>query len=174
MGQRRALLIANDRYVDEALSDLYAPREEARDLLSLLADPDIGAFDQPLLLENESKSSIERAMESMLRAAGPEDLVLLYFSGHGVRSSKRGRLHLAVSNTEVDRLSSTAVSASFVRELLDESDAASFVLLLDCCYSGAFEGQGLKTTDDLAIDGELKTGYGRYVITATNSVERAD
>ncbi|MFF3854195.1 type VII secretion protein EccCb [Micromonospora sp. NPDC002575] len=174
MGQRRALLIANDRYVDEALSDLYAPREEARDLLSLLADADIGAFDQTVLLENESKSSIERAMESMLRAAGPEDLVLLYFSGHGVRSSKRGRLHLAVSNTEVDRLSSTAVSASFVRELLDESDAASFVLLLDCCYSGAFEGQGLKTTDDLAIDGELKTGYGRYVITATNSVERAD
>ncbi|MFC5945078.1 type VII secretion protein EccCb [Micromonospora harpali] len=174
MGQRRALLIANDRYVDEALSDLYAPREEARDLLSLLADADIGAFDQTMLLENESKSSIERALESMLRAAGPEDLVLLYFSGHGVRSSKRGRLHLAVSNTEVDRLSSTAVSASFVRELLDESDAASFVLLLDCCYSGAFEGQGLKTTDDLAIDGELKTGYGRYVITATNSVERAD
>ncbi|MFI7519818.1 type VII secretion protein EccCb [Micromonospora globbae] len=174
MGARRALLIANDRYIDESLSDLYAPREEARDLLSLLADADIGAFDQTLLLENESKSSIERAMEAMLRAAGPEDLVLLYFSGHGVRSSKRGRLHLAVANTEVDHLSSTAISASFIRELLDECDAASSVILLDCCYSGAFEGQGLKTTDDLAIDGELKTGYGRYVITATNSVERAD
>ncbi|MFC0506554.1 type VII secretion protein EccCb [Micromonospora costi] len=174
MGQRRALLIANDRYIDESLADLYAPREEARDLLSLLADADVGAFDQTVLLENESKSSIERAMESMLRAAGPEDLVLLYFSGHGVRSSKRGRLHLAVANTEVEHLSSTAISASFIRELLDECDAASSVILLDCCYSGAFEGHGLKTTDDLAIDGELKTGYGRYVITATNSVERAD
>ncbi|MFJ8577397.1 type VII secretion protein EccCb [Micromonospora sp. NPDC093277] len=174
MGQRRALLIANDRYIDESLADLYAPREEARDLLSLLADADVGAFDQTVLLENESKSSIERAIEAMLRAAGPEDLLLLYFSGHGVRSSKRGRLHLAVANTELDHLSSTAISASFVRELLDESDAASSVLLLDCCYSGAFEGHGLKTTDDLAIDGELKTGYGRYVITATNSVERAD
>ncbi|MFI7490312.1 type VII secretion protein EccCb [Micromonospora echinaurantiaca] len=174
MGERRALLIANDRYIDESLTDLYAPREEARDLLSLLADADVGAFDQTVLLENESKSSIERAIESMLRAAGPEDLVLLYFSGHGVRSSKRGRLYLAVANTEVDHLSSTAVSASFVRELLDESDAASSVILLDCCYSGAFEGHGLKTTDDLAIDGELRTGYGRYVITATNSVERAD
>ncbi|PWU49654.1 type VII secretion protein EccCb [Micromonospora globispora] len=173
MGQRRALLIANDRYIDRSLADLYAPREEARDLRSLLADPDVGAFHETVLLENESKSSIERAMESMLRAAGPEDLVVLYFSGHGVRSSKRGRLHLAVANTEVDHLSSTAISASFVRELLDESDAASSVILLDCCYSGAFEGHGLKTTDDLAIDGELSTGYGRYVITATNSVERA-
>ncbi|MFE9691424.1 type VII secretion protein EccCb [Micromonospora sp. NPDC005806] len=174
MGQRRALLIANDRYIDESLADLYAPREEARDLLSLLADADVGAFDQTVLLENESKSSIERAVEAMLRAAGPEDLVLLYFSGHGVRSSKRGRLHLAVANTELDHLSSTAISASFIRELLDESDAASSVILLDCCYGGAFEGHGLKTTDDLAIDGELKTGYGRYVITATNAVERAD
>ncbi|WP_328418395.1 type VII secretion protein EccCb [Micromonospora sp. NBC_00389] len=175
MGQRRALLVANDRYIDDSLTDLYAPREEARDLLSLLADPDVGAFDQFRLLENESKSAIEREIESMLRAAGPEDMVLLYFSGHGVRSSKRGRLHLAVANTEVDHLSSTAISASFIRELLDESDAASSVLLLDCCYSGAFEGLGLKTADDdLALDGELRTGYGRYVITATNSVERAD
>ncbi|MEV6368100.1 type VII secretion protein EccCb [Micromonospora musae] len=175
MGLRRALLVANDRYIDDALTDLYAPREEARDLLSLLADPDVGAFDQFRLLENESKSAIEREIESMLRAAGPEDMVLLYFSGHGVRSSKRGRLHLAVANTEVDHLSSTAISASFIRELLDESDAASAVLLLDCCYSGAFEGLGLKTADDdLALDGELRTGYGRYVITATNSVERAD
>ncbi|MET7747871.1 type VII secretion protein EccCb [Micromonospora sp. NPDC005367] len=175
MGLRRALLVANDRYIDDSLADLYAPREEARDLLSLLADPDVGAFDQFRLLENESKSAIEREIESMLRAAGPEDMVLLYFSGHGVRSSKRGRLHLAVANTEVDHLSSTAISASFIRELLDESDAASSVLLLDCCYSGAFEGLGLKAADDdLALDGELRTGYGRYVITATNSVERAD
>ncbi|MBM0225448.1 MULTISPECIES: hypothetical protein [Micromonospora] len=52
MGQRRALLIANDRYIDDSLADLYAPREEARDLLSLLADADVGAFDQTVLLEN--------------------------------------------------------------------------------------------------------------------------
>jgi DNA segregation ATPase FtsK/SpoIIIE, S-DNA-T family len=174
MGQRLALLIANDRYIDESLADLYAPREEARDLSSLLADADVGAFDHTVLLENESKSSVERAIETMLRAAGPEDLILLYFSGHGIRSSKRGRLHLAVANSELDSLSSTAVSASFVRELLDESDAASSVILLDCCYSGAFDGQGLKSTDDPPIDGELSAGYGRYVITATNSVERAD
>ncbi|RGC69667.1 ESX-1 secretion system protein EccCb1 [Micromonospora sp. MW-13] len=174
MGQRRALLIANDRYIDESLSNLFSPRQEARDLLSLLADPDVGAFDHTELLENESKSTIERALEAMLRAAGPEDLVLLYFSGHGLRSGKKGRLYLAVANTERDRLLSTSVSASLIRELLDESDAASSVLLLDCCYSGAFEGHGLKTVDDLAIDGELHAGNGRYVITATNSVERAD
>ncbi|MEV4625499.1 type VII secretion protein EccCb [Micromonospora sp. NPDC049523] len=174
MGRRLALLIANDRYIDESLSDLYAPREEARDLSSLLADVDVGAFDHTVLLENESKSAVERAIESMLRTAGPEDLILLYFSGHGIRSNKRGRLYLAVANTELDALSSTAISASFVRELLDESDAASSVILLDCCYSGAFDGQGLKSTDDLPIDGELSAGYGRYVITATNSVERAD
>ncbi|MFK3981923.1 type VII secretion protein EccCb [Micromonospora sp. NPDC050397] len=174
MGQRLALLIANDRYIDESLADLYAPREEARDLHSLLADADVGAFDHTVLLENESKSAVERAIETMLRTAGPEDLILLYFSGHGIRSTKRGRLYLAVANTELDALSSTAVSASFVRELLDESDAASSVILLDCCYSGAFEGHGLKSTDDLPIDGELSAGYGRYVITATNSVERAD
>ncbi|MEV1143858.1 type VII secretion protein EccCb, partial [Micromonospora sp. NPDC049799] len=174
MGQRLALLIANDRYVDDSLSDLYAPWEEARALSELLADPDIGAFDRAVLLHNESKSSVERQMESMLRSAGPEDLILLYFSGHGIRSSKRGRLHLAVTNTEVSHLSSTGVSASFVRELLEESEAASSVILLDCCYSGAFEDAGVKSPTDLHLEGELRTGDGRYVITATNSVEQAD
>ncbi|MGC4875952.1 type VII secretion protein EccCb [Micromonospora sp. DT43] len=172
MGQRLALLIANDRYIDDSLADLYAPREEARDLQSLLADANIGAFDRTVLLENESKSSVERTMETMLRSAGPEDLILLYFSGHGIRRGKRGRLYLAVANTEVDCLSSTSISASFVHELLDESEAASSVILLDCCYSGAFDQA--KSPADLNLDGELKTGDGRYVITATNSVERAD
>ncbi|MCX5070225.1 type VII secretion protein EccCb [Micromonospora lupini] len=171
MGQRLALLIANDRYIDDSLADLYAPREEARDLQSLLADANIGAFDRTVLLENESKSSVERTMETMLRSAGPEDLILLYFSGHGIRRGRRGRLYLAVANTEVDCLSSTSISASFVHELLDESEAASSVILLDCCYSGAFDQA--KSPADLNLDGELKTGDGRYVITATNAVERA-
>ncbi|MEU5902959.1 type VII secretion protein EccCb [Micromonospora sp. NPDC047527] len=171
MGQRLALLIANDRYIDESLADLYAPREEARDLQSLLADADIGAFDRATLLENESKSSVERSMEMMLRAAGPEDLILLYFSGHGIRRGPKGRFYLAVANTEAKYLSSTAISASFVHELLDESPATSSIILLDCCYSGAFEQS--KSPTELNLDGELKAGDGRYVITATNSIERA-
>ncbi|RAO14349.1 putative WD repeat-containing protein [Micromonospora noduli] len=171
MGQRLALLIANDRYIDESLADLYAPREEARDLQSLLANKDIGAFDQTVLLENESKSSVERTMETILRGAGPDDLILLYFSGHGIRQGPKGRFYLAVANTEARHLSSTAISASFVHELLDESPAASSIILLDCCYSGAFERS--KSPAELNLDGELKAGDGRYVITATNSVERA-
>lgn len=43
-------------------------------------------------------------MERMFRSAQPGDLVLLYFSGHGVRS-RNGRLHLAVSNTDLGVLS---------------------------------------------------------------------
>ncbi|MET8066914.1 FtsK/SpoIIIE domain-containing protein, partial [Micromonospora sp. NPDC005313] len=164
-------MIANDRYIDDSLANLYAPREEARVLQRLLSDKEIGAFDQADLLENESKSTVERTMEKMLRSAGPEDLILLYFSGHGIRRGIGGRLYLAVTNTEEDLPSATAISASFVHELLDQSAAASSVILLDCCYSGAF-GQ-VKSPADLNLDRELKAGDGRYIITATNSIERA-
>ncbi|WP_329102860.1 type VII secretion protein EccCb [Micromonospora sp. NBC_01699] len=174
MGQRLALLIANDRYTDESLADLYSPREEARDLRSLLADADVGAFDHTVLLENESKSAVERAIETMLRTVGPEDLFLLYFSGHGIRSGRQGRLYLAVANTELDALSSTAISSVFIHDLLADSHTAGSVILLDCCYSGAFDAEGLKSTDEQPVDGGLSNGNGRYVITATNSVERAD
>ena len=171
MSRRWAILIANDRYSDPVFADLYSPVSEANELRGLLLDPDVGAFDQVDLVVNDSKSSVERALDGRLRSAGPDDLVFIYFSGHGELSS-RGRLYLAVTNSEADRLPSTAIAASWVRELLDESDAASTVIVLDCCYGGAFH-EGVRTSPTIEANQQLNAGRGRYVLTSANAVQRA-
>ncbi|MBX6356353.1 MAG: caspase family protein, partial [Micromonosporaceae bacterium] len=173
MSRRLALVVANDSYRDEGLTSLFAPAHDAQMLRELLRDPEIGGFDPADILVNESKAEIERAVERLFLAAEPGDLVTLYFSGHGVRS-RSGRLHLAVSNTELKLLASTSVSASFIKELIEESDASSKVVLLDCCYSGAFAGDGLKSDPQIDVGRELQAGRGTYVLTASNSVESAD
>ncbi|HEY3504368.1 MAG TPA: type VII secretion protein EccCb [Actinocatenispora sp.] len=175
MGRRLAVVIANDSYRDARLPRLHAPTHEARELRDLLRDPEVGAFEPAELHVNESKAEIEQALEQTFRAAGPGDLVLLYFSGHGVRSGRRRRLHLAVSNTDLDLLAATSISATFVKELIAESAADSTVLLLDCCYSGAFtDGAQLdKSQPALDLGDELQAGRGVYVLTASTSVEQA-
>jgi S-DNA-T family DNA segregation ATPase FtsK/SpoIIIE len=172
VNRRLALVVANDSYRDEGLTSLFAPVHDAQMLRELLRDPEIGGFDPADILVNESKAEIERAIERLFLGAEPGDLVALYFSGHGVRS-RGGRLHLAVGNSELKLLSSTSVSASFITDLIEESDASSTVVLLDCCYSGAF-ADGLKSDPQIDVGRELRAGRGTYVLTAANSVETAD
>lgn len=173
MSRRTAILVANSHYSDATFSNLFAPVDEARALRTLLRDPEVGAFDQAELVENESKSGVERALDTLLREAAEDDLVVVYFSGHG-ELSRSGRLYLAVSNSEAARLPSTAVSASWLRDLLDECDAASVVILLDCCYGGAYYIDNTKSTSDVRVDEKLKAGSGRYVITATTAIQQAE
>jgi Caspase domain len=118
--RRLAILVANDLYENGALSPLLAPKADAEQLFNLLSDPEVGAFEPAEILTNRSKPEIERSVEKMFRNARPGDLLLLYYSGHGIRDAM-GRLHLAVWNTEPDLLHSTAVSASLLKELLEET-----------------------------------------------------
>ena len=62
---------------------------------------------------------------------------LLHFSCHGLKSES-GELFFAAANTRPNRLGSTAVSADFVQRCMRASRSRSVVLLLDCCYGGAF------------------------------------
>src|SRR5262245_10725656 len=122
-GRRLALFVANDTYHFSEIPRLYAPISDAEQLRELLRDPEVGGFRPTELLINESKAEIERSIERMFRGAGPGDVVLFYFSGHGIRT--RHNLYLATANTDPQLLSSTAVSASLIKELIRESAAAA-------------------------------------------------
>lgn len=175
---RRALLVANDSYRDPALNGLISPETDAVELAEVLRDPQIGGFaiDDDDVLVNESKPTVEQAVERLFAEARPDDLVLLYFSGHGVRSRRR-RLHFAVPKTDVgSALASSSISASFVKECMADSDAESIVVLLDCCYSGLFAEDGLKAAPDPHIGRELEdlaSGRGVFILTATDAVQEA-
>ena len=62
----------------------------------------------------------------------------MHFSGHGVKDED-GELYFAAANTVLGRLGATAVAAEFVSRRMGRSRSRRVVLLLDCCYAGAFE-----------------------------------
>lgn len=174
-GRRQALIIANDVYTDEGLKQLRSPAEDAVALGAVLGDPKIGDFDVDVI-RNESAHVIEGMIEDFFAERRPDDVLLLHFSCHGLKS-EAGELYFAASNTRPNRLASTAVPAAFVQRCMRESRSRSVVLLLDCCYGGAFsQGAQVRATGDINVldsfaSGRLGGGRGRAVITASNAME---
>ncbi len=175
--RRLALVVAVDSYDHPALHRLAAPAADAAALADVLGDPDLGAFEVDILHNPTSWAASER-VEGVLADRHSTDLVLLHFSCHGLKDDS-GELYLAATNTRPDLLGSTAIDAAWVNRVMQRSRAQRVVLLLDCCYGGAFE-RGVVSRAGGAVDvgdqfrqRQLGEGRGRVVITASTAMEYA-
>src|SRR5215208_6766454 len=133
---RSALIVASDTYQDPELRRLRAPGQDAKALATVLRDPAIGGFDVQISL-NQRHYEVRAALDRFFRDCGPGDVLLLHFSCHGVKD-EAGRLFFAAADTQKELLNATAISAEWVNGLLEGTRSRRVVLLLDCCYSGAF------------------------------------
>ena len=173
MNEKYALIIGNTEYLDPGLAQLTTPSRDAEDLARVFQDREICAFDEVKILLNQSEHVVRRTIEDFFNQKKPDDLVLLYFSGHGVRD-EQGSLYLAVKNTNRARLRSTAIKSDYIREAMDQSRSKRQVLILDCCHSGAFaQGTKAATGASIGIASEFEAGYGRIVLTASDSTQFA-
>jgi len=167
---RSALIVAIDTYRDPKLSQLRAPGQDAEALASVLGDPAIGGFDVSVC-HNESYASISPTLERFFNDRRRDDVLLVHFSCHGIKDAG-GRLYFAASDTNRDLLQTTAVPAELVNELMTDCRSRNIVLLLDCCYSGAFTRE-LSRSDGAMDVVERFPGSGRAVLTASSALEYA-
>ncbi|HET6292221.1 MAG TPA: caspase family protein, partial [Kribbella sp.] len=169
MGRRLALLIASNRYDDAGLRQLAAPPRDTESLAEVLADAEIAGFEVTTLI-NEPHHRVGAAIGEFYRTCRTDDLTLLYFSGHGLKD-ENGRLYLAMSNTQRDSLLFTSLPAEQIDQAMDGSAGRRQVLILDCCYSGAFPS-GLRAKGDTDVHAlERFRGRGRTVLTASDSTQ---
>ncbi|MFF3377609.1 DNA translocase FtsK [Streptomyces sp. NPDC002680] len=168
-GSRSALLIATGEYENPALRKLRSPARDAAGLADVLQDPDVGAFDVTRVIDRP-QHEVNRKLETFFQDRSRDDLLLLHFSCHGIKDDS-GRLYFAATDTDKRLLASTAISAAFVHDQMQGCRAKSIVVLLDCCYSGAFL-PGAKGDTAVHVREEL-AGHGRVILTATNRTEYA-
>jgi len=170
MGERRkALILANYEYEDPSIRQLIAPSRDAEALARVLEDSAVGGFEVQKLI-NEPSYRVMQAIESFFADSKHDDLLLLYFSGHGMKDEE-GRLYFVTKNTRRKLLRSSAVSAKFVNDIMHSSRSRKQVLLLDCCYSGAFaRGLLAKSDKDICVNEEFE-GRGKIILTASDSMQ---
>ncbi|MGW3102977.1 caspase, EACC1-associated type [Streptomyces sp. NPDC001100] len=170
MGRKLALLIANYTYEDEGLRGLTAPAHDAEALAEVLRDPDIAGFDVTILV-NEPHHRIGEALGAFFHGRRHDDLTLLYFTGHGLKDDE-GRLHLAAANTRRDNLLFTSLPAEQIDRAMSGCMSRRQVLILDCCYSGAFPATARLTKGDADVHTlERFHGRGRTVLTASDATQ---
>jgi len=140
----------------------------------VLESPDIGRFDEVTFIANPDPLQMQQSIEELFSGRKKDDLLFLFFSGHGIKDSS-GKLYLASSQTKKNArgeiIKSTAVSASFVHDILKDSRCKRKVVVLDCCFSGAF-AQGLAAKDDGSVDIKSQLGSeGCAILTSSSSIQ---
>jgi hypothetical protein len=173
MSEKYALIIGNSEYDDARLAQLTAPGKDAEALAHVLGDKELCAFDDVKVVVNQTDWIVRQTIDEFFDEKGTQDLLLLYFSGHGVRD-EQGMLYLAVKNTIRSRLRSTAIQSDFIHQAMEQSRSRRQVLILDCCNSGAF-AQGAKAAagGSIGIANAFGGGYGRIILTASDSLQYA-
>src|SRR5262245_1709786 len=172
MGRKLALIIGNSQYDDKSLSRLTAPDADVEALADVLRAPDICRFDEVIPLRNQGCATVRRAIAHFYDARKRDDLLLLYFSGHGVKD-ENGYLYLALRDTESSLLAGTAIEASFITGRMDRSFSKRQVLILDCCHSGAFAAGTKSVRGGSVGTATAFQGTGRVVLTATDATQYA-
>ncbi|WP_199043023.1 caspase, EACC1-associated type [Glycomyces salinus] len=113
-----------------------------------------------------TKQAVEEAVENA--AAEAEDMLLVYYGGHGLRIAAEQKLLLSTSGSRVSPRQRW-IGFSALKEMVDPAAtrAKRVVVILDCCYSGQAKAGGLRDNT------ESVTGDRMSVLwTAAGATER--
>ncbi len=168
-----ALLIGVSEY-KPGLNPLPAAVKDVAALERVLQDTEIGGFDEVKVLTNPDPQTMQYEIETLFTKRGKDDLAVLFFSGHGIKDDSNN-LYFATAITEKNSkgnlIRSTAVPARFVHEVMNNCRAKRQAIILDCCFSGAFD-PSLQSKDDGSVDVEGQFGAeGRVVLTSSSSTQ---
>jgi hypothetical protein len=177
--KRWAVVIGVGQYESADIPDLdYAP-SDARAVRDFLMSDAAGPFDEVLYLEDEQATgaAMREALFVFLQQADWDDLVVIYYAGHGAPDPGRpDNLYLLPTDTDLDALASTGFPMWDVKTALRRQIAAERVIVIaDACHSaGTADGDTVGGTDNNAIAGgfqDLFTPSRRLMMTAADTNE---
>ncbi|MEO0839847.1 MAG: caspase family protein [Cyanobacteria bacterium J06643_5] len=169
-----ALLIGVSEY-EPGLNALPAAVQDVEAMRRVLVDPEMGDFaDSDItVLKNPQPQKVRNEIYNLFANRKKDDLVLFYFSGHGIKDEK-GKLYLSTRTTRKDNgklVKPSSIAASVLHESINDSRSQRQVIILDCCFSGAI-ATGMTAKDDGSIDLEEQLGgTGRAILTSSSSTQ---
>ena len=138
-GRNRALLVNVGTYSDPDLKKLHGPRSDVAQLERALRKAGM-PHGKEWTIETCSEPDYAELSDTLAKffaAADARDTVLFYYSGHGVVADDS---YICPTNTELNQLGWTAISARQIAQLVEPCAAAAKVVILDCCHAARIEG----------------------------------
>lgn len=168
MAKKIALLIGVSEY-GAGIPPLSSALNDVEAMERVLQNHNLGNFAQVERLLNPDTVAMRIAIQKLFRNASKEDLLLFFFSGHGITNDDN-HLYLATRNTAKDDFEATAVDANFIQTQSKNCYSKRQVLILDACYSGAFASGW--HTKSIGVDIKKQLGAeGRVVLTSSGATQ---
>jgi tetratricopeptide (TPR) repeat protein/uncharacterized caspase-like protein len=155
---------------------------DAEEFAAFLRSPSGGGFPSTqiklLLNQNATLSAIRTALGTWLvRSAEPDDVVFIFFAGHGVVEGERDGYLLAY-DSDPQNLYATALSISELDRIITERLRARVVVLMaDACHAGRIGWASRGSADEVLISRYLdeigKSGTGVFRLLASRPDERS-
>lgn len=184
-GRKYALVIGISKYKNnlQGVPNLEYADADARSIYEVLQQASAGGFarEDMLILTNEQATiaRIRQALSSFVATATANDLLLIFFAGHGAPDpSAPQNLYVIAHDTSISNMSETALPMPELRKYIEQNIRSKrVVLLLDTCHSAALSSE---TTRDfgnnlanLYLEKLLYQEEGRAVITSSDVNEPA-
>ena len=156
-GNRYAICIGIGDYMNDDITDLKYTRNDAKKLTEVLYLN--GQFDQVFVMTDDrdpknkyfpNKKNIKSLLDELNNEIEANDLVLFFFSGHGVSNPKNENF-LVLPETYPENLYETSLKLDYIVTWLQELQVKKSLLLIDACRSRfqknkAINLKGLKAT----------------------------
>jgi uncharacterized caspase-like protein len=139
--RRRAVLIGVDDYEDPVFTELRFAGADARALGEVLSEDGGGGFEQVIVLDEPHETTRAEILRVLLEAREElrrEDLLVVYFSGHGTRAwdGERWRRYLLTGDSRASDLEGTAIDLENLQDFLPQLAPERKALIVDACFHG--------------------------------------
>jgi uncharacterized caspase-like protein len=157
-----ALLIGVAKYENTGLHPLPSAIKDVESMQRVLENPELGNFNLVTTLLNPQRQEMEDAIYELFANRQKEDLLLFYFSGHGLKD-EAGKFYMSTSITRKNNgrlVKHTAIAASFLQENIYESRSRRIVVILDSSFSGAIaQGVNISRTEMAFLTSSASTQF---------------
>lgn len=169
-GKIFALTVGIGRYAQ--LPALTCPPNDAKDLAAVI-HTGLTPSEIKLLTDTDAtKESILKEMAWLANSSRSSDTTILFFSGHGGRSSSDTRAFLCPFDAEAANLEKTCLTGDELTGALRAIKSDRLVVFLDTCHSGGVGDLPGNSRIEVPVTqlnlGEMVEGNGRIILAASS------
>jgi hypothetical protein len=134
----RAVVIGISKYKDESMN-LGAATADAQLVKEYLVSKDgLNIPDDKIkfISDNDAtRANVLKAIKDIFSKSGENDLLILYFAGHGWAEDKE--MYFLTHDADKENIPTTALTQKDVQKALGEAPAKRQIFIADACHSGA-------------------------------------
>jgi len=135
-GRYYALIIGIDEYVDEDITDLDFPIEDAETFYQMLVDNYNFKPEDITLLKNPTRTELHLSFEELSQKVTPSDNVLIFYAGHGFWDEKND-IGYWLPNDAARSNTANWFRNSALRDFIGSINSKHTLLIADACFSGS-------------------------------------